>query len=159
MTGPSAGFRARDLGVIMRKPSFAAAAAALLLAGAPAAAQDFDSLVELLLGEAESMMGERGFEPVGGPMRGSLDGGDYVDLDIEVVNGLEMALIGICDVDCSDLDLAVYDTRGEQVAKDTLEDDTPLLTFTPKGGGTYRVRVLMTGCDYDPCGYAVQGYW
>lgn len=40
-----------------------------------------------------------------------------------------------------DIDLYIYDSRGQLVASDTLTDDTPVCIFTPAQSSTYTIKV------------------
>jgi S1-C subfamily serine protease len=72
--------------------------------------------------------------------------------------GARVAIIGVCDADCSDLDLAIYDESGREVVRDVLADDTPELQFRVTTPGTYRVRVVMAACSREPCAFALQAF-
>lgn len=60
----------------------------------------------------------------------------------------------VCDFDCSDVDLAVYDAGGSLIGSDTLTDDMPVVEFeVRKGGGRYYIAVQMVDCSTGTCGY------
>ena len=56
-------------------------------------------------------------------------------------------IIGVCDPDCLDFDLALYDPRGKEVAGDYALDDVPILIYTPKESGMFRLQVMMVTCS------------
>lgn len=67
--------------------------------------------------------------------------------------------IAVCDNDCSNLDLAVYDAGGSLLSSDELDDDVPLVDFeVGEGGATYYVEVRMVSCATGTCGYGFQLY-
>lgn len=67
--------------------------------------------------------------------------------------------VAVCDFDCSDVDLAVYDARGDLVSDDVLEDDFPIVNFeVAEGGGTFTFEVRMVDCSTDTCGYGFRLY-
>lgn len=70
-------------------------------------------------------------------------------LDSEVIY-----VVGVCDADCDDLDLELFDQYGS-VARDFEADDVPLLNVRPRSGGTYRLRVTMASCSSAPCWYGI----
>jgi len=78
---------------------------------------------------------------------GYLGRGQRENKKITFETGYQHVLIGKCDNDCDDVDFALYDPSGELVAEDTLADDTPLIRFIPRVGGTYTLRVSMPGCS------------
>ena len=72
--------------------------------------------------------------------------------------GDTVTIVGVCDIDCTDLDLAVYDGHGQLVVDDTEQDDRPVTQFVVLAPGTFRVQVHMVACKREPCGFAVQTY-
>ena len=72
--------------------------------------------------------------------------------------GADVKMIGACDIDCSNLDMAIYDLEGNPIAKDTLDDDRPELDFTITKPGQLRVVVYMAECSREPCGFGVQTF-
>ncbi len=114
--------------------------------------------VARLLDRAASMATSNGMRRTHEPYIGSLRSGANTSHGIELNAGTRYQLVGVCDNDCSDLDLRLYDSRGRMVAEDVLTDDTPVLSVTPRFGGTYTVRVIMTSCSSDPCRYGLGVY-
>ena len=72
--------------------------------------------------------------------------------------GARVTIAGVCDIDCTDLDLAVFDGDGRQVVDDIEPDDRPVAQFVVLEPGTFQVRVHMVACKREPCGFAVQAY-
>ena len=64
-------------------------------------------------------------------------------------------IVGVCDGNCSDLNLCLYDEKGKKIDCDELDDDTPIVDISPKKSGTYRVEATMVGCRTDDCGFSV----
>jgi hypothetical protein len=64
--------------------------------------------------------------------------------------GTNYRIVGVCDKDCSDLDIEVLDGT-DVLTKDVLEDDAPIVTFSPKTSGQLRVKVSMAKCSDEPC--------
>lgn len=69
--------------------------------------------------------------------------------------GWEYRLVAVCDADCDDLDLALYDGDDLEVDRDWEPDDFPLVSARPRLNDVYRLRVDMAACDLEPCGYRV----
>ncbi|PZO35304.1 MAG: hypothetical protein DCF17_18895 [Shackletoniella antarctica] len=60
------------------------------------------------------------------------------------------AVYAVCDDDCSDLDLFLYDAEtGDLVASDTLEDAIPVVIAPYEGN--FLIEVVMAGCSLEPC--------
>lgn len=134
-----------------------------LLAGAvsiasPAAAQDDQYMQQVavqLVAVAEAM-GDEGLEMAGEPEGGSLNDDETAEMQIRVNPG-EYLIVGACDTDCSDLDMAVI-MNGKVAGSDTATDDTPVVTLTVTRPTTLTIRVLMTACSSEPCRYGVAAF-
>lgn len=60
--------------------------------------------------------------------------------------------LGACDGDCHNVDLELIDMRtGGVVESDMLDDDYPVVTFTPTAEGQYMARLLLRDCSVAPC--------
>jgi hypothetical protein len=55
-------------------------------------------------------------------------------------------IFGVCDGDCSDLDINLYDSNGALVSSDTLLDALPIVTAPYDG--IFNVEVIMTTCTH-----------
>ena len=67
--------------------------------------------------------------------------------------GYEYVVMGVCDNDCSDLDLAVL-KGGVELSVDTSTDDWPVVQMTPTGSPSYEIKVSMHQCSHSSeCGY------
>lgn len=145
--------------IIMRITSVAAAGALLLLAAVPAAAQQsWTDLVDYVLGETSEALEQEGYRFAGFAHQGALEQGERESVALRLSAGSDVMLLGICDVDCDDLDLAILDTQGERIDIDTKVDDSPIVAVTPKRTGLYTVGVQMAGCSAQPCRYAIQAF-
>lgn len=90
----------------------------------------------------------------------------YLDNDTEPVDnwpvylstGSTYRIVGVCDNDCSDFDLALEDSERSILVSDVLEDDLPILNFTPSASATYWIRPTMVVCSVNPCGYGIAVY-
>ena len=69
--------------------------------------------------------------------------------------GRTYRFVAKCDLDCSDLDVRVYDDRGTLVDSDVELDDHPIASASPTRDGTYRVEVTMADCSVSRCGWGV----
>lgn len=101
---------------------------------------------------------EAGFSASGDVKYGLLEDGEVEPVEFTLVGGRTYRFIGLCDSDCSDLDLRVLDASGNRVAQDIASDDYPVATFTPLKSGVYTVRVTMASCSTEPCGWGVQAF-
>ena len=72
--------------------------------------------------------------------------------------GKSYAIVGVCDRDCQDLDIVLYDSAGNRIASDFKNDDTPTIIVNPNRSGAYRIRVNMANCNNNPCYYGVGAF-
>jgi hypothetical protein len=114
--------------------------------------------VASLLNQAASTALSRGMRRTHSPYMGSLRTGASYNHTLQLNGGTSYALVGVCDNDCSDLDLRLFDPSGREVASDVLVDDTPVVQVTPRRTGTYTVRAIMTTCSDQPCRYGIGVY-
>lgn len=70
-----------------------------------------------------------------------------------LTSGTTYKFWGACDADCSDLDITLYDDNNNELEKDVLTDDNPIVEYRPKKTGTYRVEVKMEACRTNPCAW------
>lgn len=76
-------------------------------------------------------------------------------LNINLRSGTSYAFVGVCDEDCRDIDLQVYDENGNLVDSDTGADDYPMVRVNPRWNGRFRVKVTMANCKASTCYYGV----
>ena len=87
----------------------------------------------------------------------------YLDHDSEPVDnwpvyltaGSSYRIVGVCDNDCTDVDLSLEDSSRAVLASDVLNDDLPILNFVPNTSATYWIRPTMAICNANPCGYGI----
>jgi hypothetical protein len=68
--------------------------------------------------------------------------------------GRSYALIGVCDDDCSVLELELYGPGNTEVAAERATN-VPIVRVTPPQDGRYRVKVNMGACGMNPCWYGL----
>jgi hypothetical protein len=140
----------------MRRAAIVCAAAAALFASQPAAAQDWGALRDALLEMLGDVLLMEGYVYSGFAHEGALAEGESEDVPIRLGPGLDFAIVGECELDCSDLDLELYDAAGNVIASDFMLDEFPFIEATLPGNGSYRLRVSMAGCRASSCRYALQ---
>lgn len=89
------------------------------------------------------------------PFVGTLRNNTYTDVTYTLQGGVPYALVGVCDNDCPDLDLKLYDENYHLIDSDTQPDATPVIQVTPRWTGTFHVRVIMSRCNNSPCWYGI----
>jgi hypothetical protein len=114
--------------------------------------------VEQVMGILEafsSVAEDEGYAPTGDDWVSALDEGESEDQLVKLGGGADYALVAVCDEDCGDMDLAIYDPMGDLVAEDTETDAVPVLEIHGARSGEYRVEVRMYQCSSEPCFYAM----
>jgi hypothetical protein len=124
--------------------------------GAPAAPMADDSVLTQLLDKATEVYGGKGFSATGWSYQSSLQQGGEETVSVSLTGGGQYQVIGVCDTDCSDLDIHLIDSNGNEVDKDLLKDDFPIVGTG--ASGTYKLRIVMTACSAGPCGYALKAF-
>ena len=94
------------------------------------------------------------FEYASDMVIGETPAGETSTFSMTVHDGAEYIIVAVCDADCGDVDLVIYDPDSEQVAGDIEMDDYPVVEF--QGEGDYEVGVVMTDCSADTCLWAAQ---
>ena len=103
-------------------------------------------------GSGYADMASNGYSLVDVPKTELLAANDSTTVGITLPAGQSYALLGVCDNDCSDLDLALYQ-NGTELVKDVTQDDWPVLQVDASGSSSYEVRVTMYSCSTSTCGY------
>lgn len=112
--------------------------------------------VEVVYGQLEmarQRLSPEGFEMVGSTA-GALAANEADDFSIRLDDGFEYKIVGVCDQDCSDLDLALFDSFDELVASDVLDDDMPVLDVFGEAG-SYWIAAHMYECQRAPCVFGI----
>jgi hypothetical protein len=110
------------------------------------------------LSQARSSYVPNNYRLVTGPDNDFLSQGDSDDYNVTLQGGRAYKLVGVCDNDCTDLDITLYDNDGDVVDRDLLEDDKPVVSVSGKSGGRYRMNVSMASCSTEICYYSVAVY-
>jgi hypothetical protein len=97
----------------------------------------------------------QGFTELGSPESGNLGSDQEIRFPLELAAGVEYKIAGMCDSDCMDMDLVLYDPADSELTSDLLPDPFPLLSITPSASGRYRVAAVMVECSIEPCGFQV----
>lgn len=89
---------------------------------------------------------------------GVLDERQTGELRYTLKGGERTIAIGLCDKQCKDIDLGVYDENGAEIASDRQEDAIPIVELAPERDRVVVFRVKMIRCDLEPCRYGVGVY-
>lgn len=142
----------------MHWKSAAVVAWVLSVAGAVSAGDPWEAQCRIQLKTVGAFLEEEGYTATHKLYLGELGHGEGDELTVELDRGMEYALIGVCDEDCSDLDLRISTLEGEVIATDVEVDDYPVVEVVVTGSGTFRLEVGMADCGAEPCSYGVGVY-
>jgi hypothetical protein len=110
------------------------------------------------LSSARSSYVPNNYSLVTGPDNDILSQGESDNYNVTLQGGRSYKLVGVCDNDCSDLDITLYDSDGDVVDRDLLDDDKPVVSVSGKSSGRYRMNVSMASCSTGVCYYSVAVY-
>jgi hypothetical protein len=110
------------------------------------------------LAQVEQSFAAQGFQRMSEPVSGSLQQGAFADTPATLEVGGDYRIIGVCDSDCSDFDLILYDQNNNVVSQDNMTDATPVVSVAPQWTGPFIVRAQMHACTLQPCYYALVLY-
>jgi hypothetical protein len=86
---------------------------------------------------------------------GMLNTDEAASFKTTLFQGTLYAILAVCDDDCSRLQLALLSPSGSDIAKERNSESLPTLHFTAAATAVYGVRVVMEGCRWNPCWYAI----
>jgi hypothetical protein len=107
---------------------------------------------------AAEATGYRGYTLTHNPFIDALGRGGQDDITLSLSQGVSYAIIGVCDDDCRDIDLQLYDDNGNLVASDVERDDLPILKIVPRWSARFTIRVSMSRCANSPCRYGIGAF-
>ena len=89
---------------------------------------------------------------------GSLDEGESTEFVFSVEGPGDYRALAVCDNDCTDVDLTLYDLDGSMIDQDIELDDFPYVDTGVLGSGVtqrFVVEVSMPACEVEPCRFAI----
>lgn len=125
----------------------------IMMAGT-AIANEFEDAVIAQLAAAASVAEDEGYGMSHDPYVDKLSGGKD-ELTLTLHRDVDYAIIGVCDTDCGDVDIRLYDENNNLVDEDVTTDDFPVVEVNPKWTGKFTVQVEMYKCARTPCYYAI----
>lgn len=101
---------------------------------------------------------ELGYVRTGDSFTGGLRAAASETVTLTLDETREHIIVGVCDNDCSDIDLALDEMSGRQVVADRDGNDVPVLEVASGHTGAHRLTITMASCTTAPCRYAVAVY-
>lgn len=84
------------------------------------------------------------------------DQSDFYTFNLDRATDYE--IFAVCDGDCGDIDLWLYDESGNLIDSDQKKDDLPVVVVTPSWTGKFRLKVKMYDCRIEPCVFGIGVY-
>ena len=110
-----------------------------------------EELIQAQLEMAESLVAAEGYQPRQEHVVGSVELGETVTQSIRLGGGGNYVVIAVCDTDCSDVDVAVYDSERTLVGSDNDESDVAIAQVRTAAAGSFTAEVTMYSCTVSPC--------
>lgn len=79
---------------------------------------------------------------------------DDDDYSFTLQTGSRYKIVGVCDNDCSDMDMTLRDGNRNLISRDTSSDSLPIVEVNPRWTGKFHLNVKMYSCSVSPCAYA-----
>lgn len=124
----------------------------------PSGGADYQQQILNRLAQVEQAFVAQGFQQLAQPVSGQLPQGQYANVPVTLEVGGDYRIIGVCDQDCADMDLILYDENNNVVSQDNLQDATPIVSVAPNWTGPFTVQAVMHNCTVQPCYYALVLY-
>lgn len=85
----------------------------------------------------------------------SLNDNRYDNYYFTLDRGWDYKIYAVCDGDCGDIDLCLFDENGNEIDCDETTDDKPLVSVSPRWTGRFRLKVTMYECRINPCRFGI----
>lgn len=121
-------------------------------------AQNYQQQILDRLAQVEQAFAAQGFRRMAEPVSGSLQQAQFFNTPVTLETGGDYRIIGVCDNDCADLDLFLYDENNNLISQDNATDATPIVSVTPQWSGAFTAQAVMHSCTVQPCYYALVLY-
>ncbi|MEZ5961641.1 MAG: toll/interleukin-1 receptor domain-containing protein [Hyphomonadaceae bacterium] len=103
-------------------------------------------------------LAQQGFQMAGQPVTANMPQGQYSNVPVQMNVGYEYRVVGVCDADCGNLDIIIYDGYNNAIGHDTLADSQPVVGILPTSSGMFTAQVQMISCTVAPCYFTVAAY-
>ncbi len=98
----------------------------------------------------------KGFRSTHNPFIGNLGRGGDENITLNLRQGTTYTIVGVCDSDCRDLDLELFDGNGNRLASDRKVNSIPFVSVSPRWNARFTVKAIMPSCSNEPCRYGIE---
>ena len=130
-------------------------ASGVFLISVPVLADRFDYEVRRQLAAEILQAAGDNYHMTHDPFIGSATNGKDDPVKVKLHAGVSYAITGVCDEDCGDLDIKLYDENLHLIDSDMDDDDHPVVKVSPRWTGNYLVEIIMSNCRNSPCRYGI----
>jgi hypothetical protein len=130
----------------------------LTLTPAATAQNQFERQVRNQLDRVSENLAKKGYRLTTQVYTGELNDERNEEVTVRLRAGVNYAIVGVCDTDCDDLDIVLYNANGREIVSDVEDDDHPVVEIRPDRDGTFSARAVMANCKADPCAYGLGLY-
>ncbi|MGD1715157.1 hypothetical protein [Dapis sp. BLCC M172] len=89
------------------------------------------------------------------PLIGKIKERVEVPFTAKLSSNTSYTILGVCDDNCSDLNLTLKNEQGEKIANDEKENDIPVISFTPTENSDYRITARPDKCTTEKCEFGM----
>jgi hypothetical protein len=125
---------------------------------AAAAPNQYQQQVLARLSQAQQSFLSQGYQQIGQISTGQLGQGQYQNIPLTLTSAGDFRIVGVCDDDCGDLDLGLYDQSANLVSQDNQPDATPIISVQLQAPQQFTLQVVMHACRNSPCLFALALY-
>ena len=125
------------------------------LLGAMPVQSQYHEQIRVQLGAVESTLLQEGYQQTHDFYIDALyeDDGDIYVLTLR--DDMEYQIVAVCDEDCTDIDLYLYDENENLIDEDETDDDVPVIESRPRWTGGFGIEVEMYECYNEPCYFGI----
>ncbi len=87
-----------------------------------------------------------------------LNKGQKKEYSLILMRNTKYVIFATCDRDCGDIDLFLFDKRGNKIAYSDDTSDKPIMLYQPSQTQLYTIVVFMYDCSINPCRYGLAVY-
>jgi hypothetical protein len=100
-------------------------------------------------------LGMRGSARPAATQAGVLNAEESEAFAVTLSKGVTYSIVGVCDDDCTDLQLVLTTPDRDELATDRGSETFPIIRFTSPETRLFHVKVVMELCQVSPCWYGV----
>ncbi len=89
------------------------------------------------------------------PLIGKLKEKVEVPFTAKLSSDVSYTILGVCDDNCSDLNLTLKNKEGNKIANDEKQDGIPVISFTPTENSDYRITARPDKCTTEKCEFGM----